>query len=166
MSYWRCYYHLVWATSHRAPLISPAVEAQLYPSIQRKARALKCVIHAMGGIEDHIHLVIAVRPHLAVAELVRQLKGSSAFDLNQSNTSQGIPFVWQRGYGVFTIGQSQIGQIIPYVLHQKAHHRATTLIPGLEWSDDKAGGRRPEPCSSSDSSHVPILPPITSDQRP
>ena len=62
MSLWRLYYHLVWATKERQPLINPETEAALYPYIISKADTLRCIVHAIGGVEDHIHLVVSIPP--------------------------------------------------------------------------------------------------------
>lgn len=60
MALWHLYYHLVWATKERQPLIAPDREAELYRYIIGKADALDCIVHCLGGTEDHIHLVVSI----------------------------------------------------------------------------------------------------------
>jgi Transposase IS200 like len=83
MPLWRLFYHLVWATQERQPLISTAHEQILYPYIKGKADFLECQLHAIGGIEDHIHLIVSIPPKLSIANFAKRIKGSSARYLNQ-----------------------------------------------------------------------------------
>lgn len=130
MALWRLYYHIVWATKGRHPLIDPAVESDLYGYIRGKAHALGCIVHAVGGMEDHIHLVVSIPPKLSIADFVQKIKGSSAHHLNQL---PGYPkFGWQRGYGVFSLGGKQLPDAVGYVENQKNHHCHHTTIPALE----------------------------------
>ena len=66
MALWRLYYHLVWATKERNPFITQDIEPALYGYIIGKAQALNCIIHAIGGMENHIHLVASVPPKVSV----------------------------------------------------------------------------------------------------
>ena len=84
MPFWRTYYHLVWATKNREPLIQPAIERRLYAYLLNKARELEVRVYAINGWFDHVHLVGSVPPKHAVAYVVKRLKGASAFDLNHS----------------------------------------------------------------------------------
>jgi REP element-mobilizing transposase RayT len=131
MALWRLYYHLVWATKEREPLISGAREPILYGYIVRKADALSCIVHAINGTPDHIHIVASVPPILAISSFVKVIKGSSAHYLNQASSSANN-FGWQAGYGVFSLGQKQLERAIAYVHNQKIHHAEGTTIRALE----------------------------------
>jgi putative transposase len=132
MSLWQIYYHLVWTTKNRQPLITPTRETQLYHYIIGKADALNCKIHAIDGIEDHIHLVVTIPPTLAVAEFVKKIKGSSSHHLNHSPNTSSQKFAWQEGYGVFSLGYKQLQDVVIYVQNQKSHHSQQTTHPYLE----------------------------------
>lgn len=67
MSTWQTYYHLVWATGDRTPLITDPIRPELYQYMQAKAKSLDCWFHAIGGIEDHVHLIVSIPPKLAIA---------------------------------------------------------------------------------------------------
>jgi putative transposase len=86
MAFWRLYYHLVWAMKERELLISPNLETKLYGYIIGKADALSCIVHAIGGMEDHIHLVVSIPPTLSIADFVKKIKGSSSYHWNHSLT--------------------------------------------------------------------------------
>ena len=82
MSYWRIFYHLIWATKQREPLLDDRCEAMVYGTILNKAKELGITIHAIGGVEDHIHLMSTIPPRLAVAGGVRQMNGASSHYVN------------------------------------------------------------------------------------
>jgi len=134
MPFWRTYYHLVWATKNREPLITEKVEDRLYTYLLHKAAELEAVVYAINGWSDHVHLIAATPPHVSVAQFVKLLKGASSHDLNQ----QGLDFhfAWQRGYGVLTLGQKQRAHAEAYVRQQKEHHRQETTSAWLERSSE------------------------------
>ncbi|MFP4100310.1 IS200/IS605 family transposase [Coleofasciculus sp.] len=132
MSLWRTYYHIIWATESRQPLITPERESELYRYIIGKADGIGCILHAIGGMADHIHLVVSIPPKLSVADFVKTIKGSSAYHLNHLPSVSSLAFSWQHGYGVFTLGGKQLEEAKAYVLNQKAHHLNGTAIPALE----------------------------------
>lgn len=137
MAFWRLYYHLVWATKERYPLIIPAVETQLYGYIKGKADHLGCMVHAINGIEDHIHLVVSIPPKLSIADFVGKIKGSSSYHLNHLPEQPLSLFAWQRGYGALSLGGKQLEDAVSYVQRQKEHHARQTTIAALERTDDE-----------------------------
>jgi putative transposase len=132
MPLWRTYYHFVWATTQRQPLISEEVALILYNHIIGKATALGCVVHAIGGVEDHIHLLASVPPHLSLAQFVKHIKGGSVRYLNDGPMKAGAKFGWQRGYGVFSLSSRQVEPTIDYIANQRRHHEEGTLIAAFE----------------------------------
>lgn len=137
MAFWRTYYHLIWATQNRQPLITVERESELYGYIIGKAEAMGCIIHAIGGIEDHVHIVASIPPKLSISDFVKTIKGSSAYHLNHTPSNADIGFSWQKGYGVLTLGSKQLNEAKAYVNNQKQHHRQGTTIRGLERDDDQ-----------------------------
>ena len=137
MALWRLYYHLIWSTKERQPLITTDIEAQLYEYMIGKTDSLHCITHAIGGIENHLHLVVSIPPKLSIAEFVKGVKGSSSHYVNSQITDSQIKFAWQRGYGVFSLGQKKLDTAIDYVVNQKQHHRDGSLIPLLEMDSDE-----------------------------
>ncbi len=92
MTLWHTYYHLVWATHDRLPLITAEREPILYGYLVEKIKFLEAHFHAIGGMPDHIHLVVSIPPKVAIADFVKRLKGSSARYMNQSDG--GKNFIW------------------------------------------------------------------------
>lgn len=131
MAFWRLHYHLVWSTYQREPMLSEAVEKQVYGTILSKAKAFGAIVHAIGGVEDHVHVVVSIPPRYSVAECVQQFKGASSHYVNHQ---PGAPhsFRWQDDYGALTIGERSLADVAAYVLAQNEHHRNRTVRPFLE----------------------------------
>jgi putative transposase len=134
MTLWRTYYHLVWATHDRHPLILPAHEPILHEYLHQKIKRLDAHCYAIGGMPDHIHLIVSIPPKISIAEFVKHLKGGSSRHLNQSIGHKD--FGWQREYGVFTLGGKQLERAIDYVKNQKHHHAESTIVQSLESVDE------------------------------
>ncbi|RUR73087.1 IS200/IS605 family transposase [Chlorogloeopsis fritschii PCC 9212] len=132
MALWRVYYHLVWATKERLPLIKLELEDSLYHYIIGKADSNSSIVHAIGGMEDHVHLVVSIPPRISIAGFVKNIKGSSSHYINHTLFPNYHKFAWQEGYGVFSLGSKQLDQAIAYVHNQKTHHLQQTAIPSLE----------------------------------
>jgi len=135
MSFWRLYYHLVWSTKNREPMISSEIEPRLYAYIIRKATELGSFVYAINGWSDHIHLVVAIPPKLALADFVKNIKGASSHDLNQE-AGLDYEFTWQRGYGALSLGEKQKPAAVQYVKDQKRHHEERTDNHWLERCTD------------------------------
>lgn len=131
MAFWRLYYHLVWATKNREPLLGPQVEDRLYGYLVRKAAELGVYVYAVDGWHDHVHIIVAIPPAESVAGIVKRLKGSSSHDLNLAGGLEGA-FAWQRGYGALSLGERQRPDAEAYVRNQKAHHAPQVTNAWLE----------------------------------
>ena len=129
----RLYVHLVWATWDRAPLIVPQIQQRVYGVMQHHASQLGAEVIAIGGIEDHVHVLARFPPKLALAVLVGRMKGASSYLAEQV---LGHTFKWQGAYGAFTLSQRGVPRVREYILNQEAHHRDGTTIPALETTDE------------------------------
>ena len=105
--YTELYLHVVWATWDRMPLITEAIQPRLYAAIAAKCRELKCAPLAIGGIEDHVHLLVRLHTTVTVATLVQQVKGSSSHLVTHEITP-GEFFKWQGAYGAFTLRKEDV----------------------------------------------------------
>ena len=139
MPYWRLHYHAVWACKNREPLITPELEPQLYQYISGKGRELDGIIHAVGGIEEHLHTIFSLAPKYAIADFIGKIKGASSHWVTHV-LKHPNPFDWQRGYGVVSIGDRHLEQVIRYVRNQKEHHQKQTIDHFMEkWSENEDG---------------------------
>ena len=136
MPYWRLHYHLVWATFKREPMIDAERERVIYRSLFGKAKELGLIIHALGNIEDHIHVVVSIPPKILVSDCLRHFKGASSFYINQMPGSRSH-FKWQEGYGAISMGERSLPTVIAYVKNQKQRHRDSTEIAIYEYMSEE-----------------------------
>jgi putative transposase len=125
MPYWRLHYHLVWATQDRQPFIGPEVESKLYALLVGKADELGIIVHAIGGVQDHVHMIVSIPPKQSVANVVQCLKGASSHNMNEA-LDHPLFFGWQPGYGALSLGEKQLPAAIAYVREQRIRHRDNT----------------------------------------
>jgi len=131
MPYWQLFYHLVWSTKNRQPLLTPLVEKHVYGYLTSKAVGLNGVVYAVGGTLDHVHMVVAIPPAISVSRFVGQVKGVASTKFNKSGLSDAR-FEWQAEYGAFSFDAKRLPNYIAYVERQKEHHAEGTSIPVLE----------------------------------
>lgn len=135
MPYWQLFYHIVWATKNRAPLLSPELEPMVHGYLRAKALGLGATVFALNGMAEHVHLVAAIPPKIAVARFVGQIKAVAATKFNKSGVSQ-TPLFWQDEYGVFSFDGKRLPHYIGYVERQKEHHHQSSAIGVLERMSD------------------------------
>jgi putative transposase len=123
--YTHLYVHLVWATWDRLPLITPEIEAIVYGCIRRDCEKVKAEVLALNGVEDHVHLLARLPTTLTIADLAKQVKGSSSH--LTANKMGHEPFRWQGGYGAFTVSKKHVEAVRQYVECQKEHHANGSL---------------------------------------
>src|SRR5512133_846090 len=127
MTFWRLFYHIVWATKNRDPLIPVEAMPSLHSAKAAKATQMGASVHAVGGVEDHVHIVASVPPTLALTEFIRQMKGSSSHFANHQ-LALSSPFNWQSEYGVLSFDGKLLDKVVQYVKDQQAHHQYATTI--------------------------------------
>lgn len=131
MSYTRLRYHIVTATRNREMIITPALETIIYPALATKAKDVGARVLKIGGVADHVHIVAAIPPAVAVADFVREVKTGSSRAVNKAGILEG-KFHWQRGYGAFTLNPFNLTRVVRYVANQKEHHAEQTLWSRFE----------------------------------
>ena len=130
-TYTEIFFHVVWTTKRREPMITPAMEAVLYRYLHKRCSDLKTVVHAINGMPDHVHLACTLPPTLAVADLAHKIKGGSALFINHLPVAD-YSLAWQPGYGALTYARRDWNYVIAYVQNQKRHHSDGTLSAQLE----------------------------------
>ena len=130
-AYSQLYYHFVWATYERKPLIDLLWEQQMYGYIVSRCKAQGILPLAIGGEETHIHLLLRAWPDMLPAEIAGGIKGSSSHFVNHQCSIHNH-FSWQKGYGVFSICSQHIKDVIEYIRNQKQHHCSGTAISEFE----------------------------------
>ena len=115
-------YHIVFSTKGRERSITPEIKNELYQYMIGIIGKEGGLVLQIGGMPDHIHIVIKLKPIHSLSEIIKKVKANSSKWLNKSNRLP-FKFSWQEGYGAFTASESQIQAIIRYVKEQENHHR-------------------------------------------
>ena len=146
MPYWRLFYHFVWGTKNREPLIAPEWENSLHNVIAAKATELGTIVHAVGSIEDHVHLIVSVPPKMALSVFIGQVKGNSSHFVTHT-LDVDTHFAWQAEYGVVSFGGNTLDMVVQYTKNQRNHHTDGTTIAMLERvaPEKKHGAERAKP---------------------
>lgn len=132
--------HLIWATWDRLPLLSGAVERDAYRALEAKCVELGAQVLALGGVGDHVHLLVRLPATLAVADLVKHLKGSSAHLIAQHLHPDQF-FKWQGGYAAFSVSIGHLNRVVRYIARQHEHHAAGALVVAWELPVDESAAR-------------------------
>ena len=128
------YLHLVWATMERMPLLTPELRPRVYAVIQRQISTLNSEVVAIGGMEDHVHVLLRFPTTVTVSTLAGRIKGASSHFVTQVLGRHDL-FRWQGGYGAFTISKTGVARVRDYILNQEERHRIGNVIPELEGCD-------------------------------
>jgi len=117
--------HCVFSTKERRKVIDQELETRLRPYVIGIALQNGFQIAAVGGMEDHIHLLVLLPGPLSVSKAIQLIKGGSSKWIH-GEFPQHRKFAWQEGYGAFGVSISQMDQTIAYIKNQKEHHRKKT----------------------------------------
>ena len=120
------YSHLVFSTKNRAPLISPNFEPRLFAYLGGILRDHEARLLAIGGMPDHVHLIIRDSKSVTDVQMMKNLKGGSSKWVNES-ADMPDRFAWQAGYGWFSVGPRGLEAARDYVNGQKAHHKTESF---------------------------------------
>ena len=118
--------HLIFSTKNREPFITEAIEKELYPYMAKIFRELKSPSLTICGADDHVHSLFSLGRTIEVADLVQVVKTESSKWI-KTKGQEFSNFHWQRGYGAFSIGQSQVVFLKRYIVRQRIHHQRITF---------------------------------------
>jgi putative transposase len=113
--------HMVWSTKDRVRIISPDVEPRLYGYVSGIITNNGGRMLIAGGDADHIHLLASIG-RVSIVDLIGDIKRESSKWMKKQE-ARFSKFYWQRGYGAFSIGQSQVPSVSAYIANQKEHHK-------------------------------------------
>ena len=119
-------FHCVFSTKGRRPLIVPSLQQRLWPFLGGIARESGMKAVAIGGVEDHAHLLLAAGD-ASIAKGIQLIEGGGCVALGPRHVSRHRDFAWQEGYGAFSIGVSQTEESTQYIHTQAEHHRKRTF---------------------------------------
>lgn len=128
--------HLIWSTKNRVPFLDGGIRVNLYQKITDVVSKIGGAVHAIGGVEDHVHVLIETPRNMALSDVINDIKVSSSHWV----ISKGQPyqdFHWQIGYGAFSVSLSTMPAVQQYIANQEEHHKSSTFAD--EWNDFISG---------------------------
>jgi putative transposase len=145
-SYSRCWIHLIWGTLNREKLLNKEAAARVsrYLSEYAETKGIYMKINFVNA--DHVHVLADLPTGISIEDVVQVLKGSSSHWINANNLLTG-KFAWGRGYGAFSVSESNVSQVAAYIAGQEEHHRTRTFAEefhefidrhGLQWKDEQS----------------------------
>ncbi len=120
-SYHQLNYHVIFATKYRKQWIARGQRERLYQYVGGIVRSIEGHLIEIGGIEDHVHLLLNIPPTIAVSDAVRTIKANSSKWIHETRVFD-VAFSWQKGYGAFTVSYSQCPVVRRYIQNQELHH--------------------------------------------
>jgi putative transposase len=131
------HYHIVFTTKHRQPWLRPEMLEPVHEYLGGVVNGLGGVSRIVGGVEDHVHLLVSLTVNHRVSDFMRDLKKSSSIWLKRKYK---IPlFHWQDGYSAVTVSPSARGAVFRYIKNQAEHHKKMTFEEELRKLLEKAG---------------------------
>ncbi|MEI8290965.1 MAG: IS200/IS605 family transposase [Verrucomicrobiota bacterium] len=125
-TYTQIYLHVVFAVEGRQSLIAPEHNVELQKYIAGIVSGQNQKLIAINNMPDHLHLLVGLKPDIALSDLVRDIKAGSSKFINEKHWVLGR-FSWQEGFGAFSYSRSQLGAVIHYIESQQQHHAKQTF---------------------------------------
>ena len=125
-SYVRCLTHFVFSTKQRRNDITLALQERLWPYLAGIAQHNRMHALAVGGTENHAHLLLSLPSTLTITKAVQCIKGTSSRWIHDTDPSH-TGFAWQEGYGAFSVSHSGVDRTIQYIERQREHHKTQTF---------------------------------------
>jgi REP element-mobilizing transposase RayT len=135
---------LIWGTLNRERLLNKTAAPQISRYLAEYAEKESIYIKINYVNADHVHALIDLPTALSIEKIVQLLKGSSSHWINSNDLVAG-KFAWGRGYGAFSVSESNVHQVARYIAHQEEHHRVRTFADelkefiqrhGLQWKEE------------------------------
>jgi putative transposase len=118
--------HYIFSTKERIPILSPEIRERLWPYLGGIAKQNGIKPACIGGVADHVHLLLSLPTTIAIAKAVQLIKGASSAWVHDTFRELSN-FAWQEGYGAFSVSVSHLSETIEYIKNQAEHHRTRTF---------------------------------------
>jgi REP element-mobilizing transposase RayT len=125
-SYIKIYIQAVFAVKYREAEIHSDWRKSLFGVIGNSINQEGCQTIAINGMHDHVHCFFILKPSVSISKVIQKMKGISSKWVNDQGLTKS-KFAWQTGYGAFTYGQSQVNDVVKYILNQELHHKKKTF---------------------------------------
>ncbi len=144
-AYSRCWLHLIWGTLNREGVFDPTTAAKVSGFLTAYAKQNNIYLKINFVNTEHVHALIDLPTGMTIEQVVKLFKGASSHWVNEQKFVGGR-FAWGRGYGAFSVSQSDVARVCTYIAGQAGHHRVKTFaeeyarfvkVYGLEWRDEE-----------------------------
>jgi len=135
-TYLSLHYHIVFGTKNRTPSIDPVWRLRLHEYLGGTIRGLGGFSEGIGGVDDHVHLLVSLKATHTLSDVLRELKKASSVWMHESLGDKS--FAWQEGYAAFSVSASSLDKVKQYIAHQEQHHRRKTFHEELAEMLEKA----------------------------
>ena len=125
-SFSKIWIHAIWATKERVPLIAPKIEQHVYNFMRSQFVESGCPVRLINGMPDHVHCLFLLNSQKAIADIVKQVKGSTSHFINEQDLLKE-KFAWQTGYAAYSVSESVLEKVFEYIKNQKQHHAKKIL---------------------------------------
>jgi len=122
--------HYVWTTRRRDPWLKSHLETPIYRCVGQEVARFGCRTWAIGGIEDHVHLLVRFNATTTIAELIKAVKATSSTLSRELTNSESDG--WQDNYAAFSVSRKDVTKVCAYIKNQKQHHESGQLWPSVE----------------------------------
>lgn len=114
--------HIIFSTKNRHPFIDENIEPELHAYIASISSQHGCYVHKIGGVEDHLHIFLKLARILSISDLLEEIKKNSSKWI-KTKGQKYCDFSWQKGFGAFSVSESQNKAVEVYIGNQKEHHK-------------------------------------------
>ena len=135
--------HLVWSTHRRLPLIVPSIREDLYTCLHVRGDRVRCLVLAVGGMPDHVHVAVRLHQTVSVSNLAQELKGGSSYEMGRVQRYASTRLAWQEGYGAFSFAENDLATVVRYIRTQPDRHARNAWLIG-EWEVPETTPTNPE----------------------
>jgi putative transposase len=137
-TYTQILYHVVFSTKDRERVLAKGGRDDLYRFIWGTLKERESHLYRIGGVEDHVHMLISLHPSIALSDLVKEVKTASSKWIKGTNTFPDFTH-WQPGYGAFTHSLADKDEVVAYIKNQEEHHKVVSFREEYEALLKKAG---------------------------
>ena len=128
------YFHAVWATHSRAPLINRQWRPELLQIMNEEVRNRGGWLIRHNAMPDHAHLLVRLPPALRISDFLGEVKGATAYRVNRQLHPK-FKLRWQEGYGILSLRKAELAKVSRYIDEQEEHHRKGTLSTLMETTE-------------------------------
>ena len=127
--------HLIWSTKNREPLITKQIKWLLYKKIKEICKETNYYLDHINGTEDHLHLLMEIKPRFAISDVVKNIKGLSWEWMRAQNLSKNY-LSWQDGFAAISVSPSQLNRVRQYIRNQEARHKKLSFESEMNGYED------------------------------